>query len=335
MNADVLLGLSPDQLYESFNEVRRHFADQFEAEFAQGQDSELRAAWLEKRPKELDRQLFKTLGLTLEAIEQQVAEEGKEYKAHHELVGQRDVLSSPDPHFGLPVVPSANSSAAFPYATVVLGQTEEAIEAFGGEASGNPDAWKLAGFSARQEFFLERWGSGTGFYDFSLIPEYNSHDFLAVQWYFIHMPFGDGEWSCSAKPWFHGAYDVWSDDHFLTSRYASVEMTARICLLPFGIPVPRYHDMQCSSDTVIDEGGPNIDKARWGGWVPTLAKLSPYPVHRQKPHWIIVTVNGQATVRGYAHAKLDFAKLYTSSGSGMSYRETKYGIYCHTATIHW
>jgi hypothetical protein len=105
--------------------------------------------------------------------------------------------------------------------------------------------------------------------------------------------------------------------------------------LPFGYPSPKYHDMQSSGDRVIDYGGQNIDRSRWGGWLPKLDKLSPYPAHRQKPHWIIVTAHGQTTVRGYAHAKLNFAKGITSSGSGISYRETKYGLYCPTATIHW
>jgi hypothetical protein len=337
MNRQDFSDLSPDQLYAGFNQVRRHLSGRFEAEHSSERDAQRRRAWLEKRPKEIDRRLLKACGITHEEIEKGLAAESAAYRAHCESVAERDQATSGDPDFGLPRVPDSGTSAAFPYAVVVIGDTAKAVEALDSEASGNPDAWKVAGFSARQEFFLELVGSGTGFYDASLIPEYNTSTYLAIQWYFLHVPFGDGEWSCSASPWFHGAYHVWSEDYFLTSRYAGVSMAASLCLLPFGYPSPKYQAMQCTSHTIIKEQGQNIDDARWGGWIPSLAKLAPEPAHRQKPHWIIVTAFGQVAVRGYAHARLDFAKGYTTSGSveGGSYRATKYGVYCDKATIHW
>lgn len=339
MDQDSLSGLSPEELYAGFTAARRLVSGAVEAEHAEGRDAEIRTAWLEARRKVLDRDVLGKLGLTHEELAMQAEAEETAYLQHAGVRLDGQPRQSDDPGFGLRSVPAPGTVPAHPYAVVAVGRNRDTIANFAAEASANPDAWTMAGYSERQEFFLDIRGKGTGLYDFSFIPEYNSFDWMEVQWYFLHIPFGDGDgdWSCSARPWLHGAYRVWSDDWFLTSRFASVAMTARLCLLPFGYPAPKYHDAQYASAVAIDEGGQNIDKSRWGGWLPKLAPLAPLPNHRQKAHWIIVSVFGQVTVRGLAHARLDFKRFWTSTGSkeGGSYRETKYGVYCPPATIHW
>lgn len=329
--------LTPEELYSCFTDLRHHLNKTDEARFDHSQSEQRHQSWMEHRPKELDRKVIETLGLSMGDIERNSEKTREARRVYMDENEAKKTRLQPDTSLGLHAMPLPRTKPCFPYAVSKVGTTKHALESYDGEGTGNPDAWKILGFEARQPLELRLRGEGTGLYDFSLAPECTTHDGGSVHWFFLNVPFGDGAWSCSAKPQFHGEYSVWSDDGFFSSTYARARFGASLTLVPFGNPQPLIHLLQRTSTEVFNLGGQNVNDWRQDTWVAPLAKLAPHPGYENRPHWIVVSAWGTVSVRGDAYAHLVFDRNWSQSGPypDGSYKTTKWGIYCDTTKIHW
>lgn len=321
--------ITPEALFEDFTQIRQHLSKTDEAAHAARVDTDRALAWQERRPKDLDRRAFEALGLTIEDLERQAREEGEAYDAFRAAHQVAPPQARADPTFGLHPMPLPGTTAAFPYAVVKAGPDMAALESFDAEGTGNPDAYKLGDFHARQSIFLELRLTGSGLYDFSFLPEYLTTKSASVYWYFLHVPDGQRDWHCTARPWFHGAYSVWADDAWYNSKFARVAAAASVHLVPFGHHHSTQDPWQTQTKVVFQEGGENVNTHRPDDWLPEFA-LSPYAAYRNVAHWIIVSASAFVDARGQSHAQVDFKRYWTPGPR----TKTKYGIYCHGVKIH-
>jgi hypothetical protein len=328
--------LSPADVYESFTHLRRHLIKRFEEQHDDQEEVARREQWQEVRSEELDQNVLGSLQLTVDDIDRQMDEASAAHLAFAAQFDDREPLVQSDPGFGLHAMPQPNTGSAFPYAVGRIATTTDQLDGFDGEVTGNPDAWKLSSHETRQGLELIRRGHGSGLVSIWW-PEYTPTYVQELHWCFLHMPFGDGEWSCSATPWFHGEYYVWSDDGPFSSTYARADLGASITLIPFGSPHPLVHLAQSADEKVLGIGGSNVGSWRQDHWWAHLPELTPHASQRQKPHWIVVSAWGAVAVRGASVAQLRFDNGLSQSGpyEDGSYKINKWGVYCHTAKIHW
>lgn len=331
----IAAGVDPGVVRESFDQVSRGIAAEVEHRRRTAERREARAAWNRRRPIDLDRTVLDRLGLTPELFKKYEADEREARTEHYARFVKPDVEDPVHPG-ALPPRPRTAETGApgspvqpIPYAVMGVASDRALLEAsFPDAENHNPHTVLLLG-KEHQKLYINLWGSGSGMYDFSFAPEFDSVRWQEVLWFFLHIPQESvSGWVVDPWVWLHGSFACWADDKPLwSSKYARVKAEASIEVLPLG-----EHFNAAALDrnvTVIDHHGQHVDESAWGGWLPNFGWISPQPSHYLRPHWIIVRVAGECQVRGYSHALLNFANGCSTSGSveAGTYKETEYGVY--------
>lgn len=330
MKAKDIRPLGAEGYAESYISLRNSLIVEAEKRHAAIQESEQANEWRKNCPSTGQEYLLRTLALDREQIDFWSKEKGEAYRKHyaevveprltetqsHKHLPFRDDLGSSDPRIDHPI----------PYAMLFIASDETLL----GEI---PDGVELHhslfwyelqnNWSQCKSFFIDHWGEGNGLVGF--FPAYDNSDWVEVYWVFQYDPPSSSLWSCSSQMHFEGSIHCWANDAWYESLYARIFLYSRLSVRPmFGWGV----GYQETEKTVFDYSGQNIDIAVSGGcWDNDLGPLSPNPYYVSQPHWVVVSVEGQARWRGCSHVMLNFSK------GCLINPYMPFGAYCMSTTV--
>ncbi|MDX1436260.1 MAG: hypothetical protein R3335_05590 [Anaerolineales bacterium] len=337
------LDLDEKQLRQEFKQLSASLAKAVEASHQAQEETDLHAVWARRRPTRSVRAAYEKMGLGRDDLDEYAAEADEVYQDYYQSELKPQLVDSTHPIDWVPEEREEEpaiegATRATPYAVMAVSDDVALLEeSFPGGEVHNPYAVRVEG-SKRENFYMNFFGQGSGLV--GLWPGHNNNRFYELYWFFLHVPIKPVFWFSTGRVWLHGSIRCWADDApFLSSKYAEINMSVGMHLVPLGVPNTALGSKSSPSlwsphsshtvDQVIHYAGQNIDVARWGGWLPELQWLWPKPAHYTKPHWIIVSARGHCSYRGTSHTMLNFEKGYSSTGSygTPSYKVDPYGIY--------
>lgn len=306
--------------------------------------------WRDLRPKNSDKFFQDKLGLTPEKVEAWLAEKSRAY--HEYFASQIEPIFAQEKHLDWEPGPVDSDMLnplrrqPIPYATLVVSSNPDLMTNVPPDAEMHNPWYQLQKTPSRQEIHIDRRGQGSGLYDWSLIPDYNSVDYKNIYWIYLYVPsreFGAATaWFAYAKLLGIGEWDCWADDEWYNSLFARILLRLKVYLQPlyysspFPLGGPIAPEIRRLETTIFDVGGQNIDWHRWGGFLRELGPLDPNPWQMLEPHWIVVNAYAECQWRGTSWANIDFKNGWVSSGSKESgtYKRDQYGIYCYDVSVY-
>ncbi len=312
------LDMDEAQLREEFDRVSSDYAHSIEASFQQEEEDKSRyldAA--QAMPPPLVPEMLNTFGLTTEEIEQRNAMEEEIEREYYERKLRAQLIDTSHEDDTTPEaledeLQNVEGTQLVPYATLGVSNDMTLLEEnFPDAEMHNPYAVAVKGESA-QDAYVNLWGEGIGHHWATGAPDFNTSKSLFVSWWYIHVPINGAYWYVTAFLRFVGAIRCYANDKKYNSRFAGTSLRADISTRPFDI-TSSLHTKRKSS-TLFNYAGQNLDIIRKGTWTPKFDRLWPSTRYFRKPHWIIVTVNGQCRVRGGgSNSMLNFSKGSTGS----------------------
>lgn len=322
--------LDPEYVAASYEKMRGLLVESVERENRQQTAIDRRREWLARRPNAVDEQLHDRIGMRHEEVEALLAAESDAYREYYRSL---ETERTQAPRIEHPLGPSylklqdPDAILATPYAVLGVASDRAMLrDDFIEEEIHNPYAQKQD-INIRRPLFVDLWGSGSGLYDWSFLPEYDTVRWAEVSW--VHLydpkwnPGSNPNWSYYAHVWFHGTIACWSDDSWWNSREAGIDVTTSVITIPVSIPQMTQfwwlYMPSASSWQTIGYKDDNINLYHTDLWK-RVYKTSPSSWQRQIAQWVIVRVRSYVSVRGLAHAMTNF-----SSGGQPS---LPFGTYC-------